>query len=45
MQASGSVIHDVADARAITSHGVCARMEEGNVTNNFRKRFPDTKGG
>ena len=26
-------------------YGTWARMEEGNVTNNFRDLFPDTKGG
>ena len=29
----------------ITSHGACARMEEGNVTNNLNYLFPDIKGG
>ena len=29
----------------IASHGTCARMEEGNVTNNLRELFPDSKGG
>ena len=27
----------------ITSHDVCARMEEGNLNNNLRDLFPDTK--
>ena len=29
----------------ITNHGALARMEEGNVTNNLRDLFPDTKKG
>ena len=28
----------------ITSHGVSARMKEGNITNNLSEQFPDTKG-
>ena len=29
----------------IASHDACARMEEGNVTNNLNYLFPDIKGG
>ena len=29
----------------IISHGACARMDEGNVTNNLNYLFPDLKGG
>ena len=29
----------------ITSHGACARMEGGNVTNNLNYLFPGIKGG
>ena len=29
----------------ITSHGACARMKDGNLTNNLTELFPDTKGG
>ena len=27
----------------ITTHGAWTRMDEGNVTNNLRDLFPDTK--
>ena len=29
----------------MTNHGICTGMEKGNVTNNVREPFPDTKGG